>query len=75
MNPSQQKADELQARLVEFALRIMKLSNSLPKTQAGRQVANPILRSGISPAANYSEARAAESIVVSCTNWGLSQKN
>ena len=61
MNPSQQKADELEARLVEFAVRIIKLSDSLPKTPAGRHVANQILRSGTSPASNYSEARAAES--------------
>ena len=60
MNPSQQKADELEARLVEFAVRIIKLSDSLPKTPAGRHVANQILRSGTSPASNYSEARAAE---------------
>ncbi len=61
MNQSQQKADDLEARLVDFAVRIIKLSNSLPKTPAGKHVANQILRSGTSPAANYSEARAAES--------------
>ena len=61
MNQSQQKADDLEARLVDFAVRIIKLSNSLPKTPAGKHVANQILRSGTSPAANYGEARAAES--------------
>jgi len=61
MNQSQQKADDLEARLVDFAVRIIKLSNSLPKTPAGRHVANQILRSGTSPAANYSEASGAES--------------
>src|SRR3990172_78387 len=55
------KADELETRLVDFAVRIIKLSNSLPKTSAGKHVANQILRSGTSPAPNYSEARAAES--------------
>ena len=55
------KADELETRLVDFAVRIIKLSNSLPKTSAGKHVANQILRSGTSPAPNYSEARAVES--------------
>ncbi|MFN8006863.1 MAG: four helix bundle protein [Terriglobia bacterium] len=47
--------------MVDFAVRIIKLSNCLPKTPAGRHVANQLLRSGTSPASNYSEARAAES--------------
>jgi four helix bundle protein len=61
MNHVRDKADELEARLVDFAVRIIKLSNSLPKTPAGRHAANQVLRSGTSPAPNYSEARAAES--------------
>lgn len=61
MSQGREKADELEARLVDFAVRIIKLSNCLPKTPAGRHVANQLLRSGTSPASNYSEARAAES--------------
>jgi four helix bundle protein len=58
---SQQQADQLEQRLIDFAVRIIKLSASLPKTTAGKHVANQLLRSGTSPAPNYGEARAAES--------------
>jgi four helix bundle protein len=57
----QSQADELEERLVDFAVRIVKLSASLPKTAAGRHIAGQILRSGTSPAPNYGEARGAES--------------
>ena len=55
------QADELEERLIDFAVRIIKLSASLPKTAAGRHIAGQILRSGTSPAPNYGEARGAES--------------
>ena len=57
----QSKADELEERLIDFAVRIIKLSASLPKTLAGKHIAGQILRSGTSPAPNYGEARGAES--------------
>ncbi len=55
------QADELEDRLIDFAVRIVKLSASLPKTAAGRHIAGQILRSGTSPAPNYGEAGGAES--------------
>ena len=55
------RADELEERLIDFAVRIVKLSANLPRTSAGRHIAGPILRSGTSPAPNYGEARGAES--------------
>jgi four helix bundle protein len=58
---SQLKADELEDRLIDFAVRIIKLTSRLPKTPAGKHVAGQILRSGTSPAPNYGEARGAES--------------
>jgi len=54
-------ADELEDRLIDFAVRIIKLSTRLPKTPAGRHIAGQILRCGTSPAPNYGEARGAES--------------
>jgi len=54
-------ADELEERLIDFAVRIIKLSAALPKTPAGKHIAGQILRSGTSPAPNYGEARGAES--------------
>ncbi|HET6861540.1 MAG TPA: four helix bundle protein [Pyrinomonadaceae bacterium] len=58
---SQLMADQLEERLIDFAVRIIKLSNCLPRTPAGKHIANQILRSGTSPAPNYGEARGAES--------------
>jgi four helix bundle protein len=58
---SQSTADALEDRLIDFAVRIIKLSASLPKTSAGRHIAGQILRAGTSPAPNYGEARGAES--------------
>ncbi len=55
------KGDDIEARLIDFAVRVVNLSNSLPKTYAGRHLANQLLRSGTSAAANYAEARGAES--------------
>ena len=57
----QSRANELEERLIDFAVRIVKLSASLPKTPAGKHIAGQILRSGTSPAPNYGEARGAES--------------
>src|SRR3989475_4697150 len=59
--PSRSRADELEERLVDFAVRIVKLSSCLPKTPAGKHIAGQILRSGTSPAPDYGEARGAES--------------
>jgi four helix bundle protein len=55
------QADGLEERLIDFAVRIVRLSARLPKTSAGRHIAGQILRSGTSPAPNYGEARGAES--------------
>jgi len=58
---TESQADALEERLINFAVRIVKLSASLPKTSAGRHISGQILRSGTSPAPNYGEARGAES--------------
>ena len=58
---SQSLADELEDRLINFAVRIIKLAAKLPNTPAGRHIAGQILRCGTSPPPNYGEARGAES--------------
>jgi four helix bundle protein len=55
------KGDDIEERLISFAVRIVKLSDYLPKTLAGRHIAGQLLRSGTAPAAHYAEARGAES--------------
>jgi four helix bundle protein len=55
------KGDDIQERLIDFAVGIVKLSSALPKTKAGNHTAGQLLRCGTSPAPNYGEARGAES--------------
>lgn len=52
---------DLEERLVEFSVRIIRLSEALPDSRAGRHVALQLLRSGTAPAPNYGEAMGAES--------------
>ena len=53
--------DQLNDRLIDFAVRVGKSVDALPETRLGRHVAGQLVRSGTSPAPNYSEACAAES--------------
>ena len=46
-------AEELQNRSKQFALRIVKLFRSLPRTEEARIMGKQVLRSGTSVAANY----------------------
>ncbi|MCK6620864.1 MAG: four helix bundle protein [Calditrichaceae bacterium] len=55
------KGDDIQERLINFGVSIIKLCAELPDTPAGRHVAGQLLRCGTSPAPNYGEARGAES--------------
>jgi four helix bundle protein len=52
---------DLEERLLEYAVRIIRLVEALPNTRAGNHVAGQLLRSGTSPLPNHGEAQAAES--------------
>jgi len=52
---------ELQARLIDFAVRMIAVANALPRTPVGLHIATQIIRCGTSPAANYAEAIGSES--------------
>ena len=56
------KGDDIQERLIDFAVSNIQLTTKLPKSSAGKHIAGQILRSGTSPAPNYAEARSAESL-------------
>lgn len=56
------KKFDLEDRLVDFAVRIIKLAEALPNSNTGCHLRNQILRSGTSPAAHYGEAQSAESV-------------
>jgi len=55
------KGDDIQERLINFAVTIIQLTSQLPKNRAANHISSQILRSGTSPAPNYGEARAGES--------------
>jgi len=52
---------DLEERLLEYAVRIIRLVDALPGTRAGRHVADQLLRCGTSPLANHGELQGAES--------------
>ena len=56
-----EKQFNLQERLINYAVRIIKVSDQLPQTKAGKHISSQIIRSGTSPAPNYGEAQGAES--------------
>ena len=53
--------EELEDRLINYAVRIIEMSADIKKNYAGNHLSNQIVRSGTSPALNYGEARSAES--------------
>ena len=55
------KTFDLQDRFIDFAVRIIRLSEAIPESKAGKHICSQILRSGTSPAPNYGEAQSAES--------------
>jgi four helix bundle protein len=61
MNATPSKSDQLEQRLISFATAIISLSSKLPSTLEGRRIRGQLSRSGTASAANYGEARGAES--------------
>ena len=55
------KPDELEDRLLDFAVRTCHAVEALPDTKVGRHVAGQLVRCCTSPAPNYAEACGAES--------------
>jgi len=55
------RAFDLENRLIEFGVRIIRPAQALPITRVGNHIAGQIIRSGKSPASNYGEAQSAES--------------
>ena len=52
---------DLEERLVEFAVLVIDVFDSLPRSRVGNHLAGQLVRSGTSPALNYGEAQGAES--------------
>ena len=52
---------DLEERLIDFAVLIILITESLFNTRAGNHIAGQLVRSGTSPALHYGEAQSAES--------------
>jgi four helix bundle protein len=59
-NKSPPKYD-LENRLLDFAVNVVELTESLPSTRSGNHIAGQLLRCGTSPLSNHGEVEAAES--------------
>ena len=55
------KGDDIEERLVDFAVSIIQITDKLANTRGGNHLAGQLVRSGTNPAAHYAEARGAES--------------
>lgn len=55
------KTEDLRRRTKQFALRVIRLSEKLPKSRVGDTLARQIVKSGMSVGANYHEAVRASS--------------
>jgi len=52
---------DLEGRLIDFAVKVIRLAECLPRTRAGAHIAGQLIRSGTSSPPNYGEAQSAES--------------
>ncbi|MFA6451710.1 MAG: four helix bundle protein [bacterium] len=55
------KEFDLEERLIDFSVSVIRTVESLPKSRVGNHIAGQLIRSGTSPAPNYGEAQSAES--------------
>ena len=55
------QAYDLEKRLLEYSVGIIKVVDQLPNTKVGNHASGQLLRSGTSPYPNHGEAQAAES--------------
>ena len=59
--PTTKRPYDLEDRLLDFAVDVVELTESLPNTRAGNHIAGQLLRCGTSPLSNHGEVEAAES--------------
>ncbi len=55
------KKFDLEERLIDFAVIIIRIADTIVKTRSGNYLSGQLQRSGTSPALNYGEAQAGES--------------
>lgn len=64
-------ADEFKKRTKQFAIRVIRLVDSLPSKQSARVIAGQLLRAGTSVGANYRAACRARSPAEFCAKMGI----
>lgn len=52
---------DLEERLLDYAAAIIRVTERLPRTRAGKHIADQLMRAGTSPLPNHGEAQSAES--------------
>ncbi|MEW5946993.1 MAG: four helix bundle protein [bacterium] len=52
---------DLEERLIDFAVHVIRVAESMPKSRLGNHIAGQLIRCGTAPAPNYGEAQSAES--------------
>src|SRR5688572_30265056 len=57
MDTNSHPADQIEERLINFAVRIIGICGKLPASYASEHIAKQVLRSGTAPAPHYGEAR------------------
>jgi four helix bundle protein len=65
---------DLSERLLSFSARVIRLLDHLPKTIAGRKIADQLIRATMSVGANFEEARGADSRADFCHKMQISLK-
>ena len=58
---NEERKYDLEDRLIDFAVEIIKITECLYNTKAGNHIEGQLVRSGTSPALHYGEAQSAES--------------
>jgi four helix bundle protein len=61
----------LRDRTKQFALRVIRVVESLPPRRSANVIGNQLLRSGTSPGANYRSACRARSVAEFCSKMGI----
>jgi four helix bundle protein len=56
-----EKKNQLSDRLLDFAVEVIKITDTLPNTIVGRHIGGQLIRAGTSGGSNYEEACGAES--------------
>ena len=64
-------SEQLLPRTKQFAIRVMKLVDRLPRTNSANVVGKQVLRSATSVGANYRAARRARSTAEFCSKMGI----